>query len=581
GSPATQSFTLTVNQTPAITSASSTTFIAGSAASFRVTTTGTPTPSLSETGALPSGITFVDNGNGTATLSGNASATGTFPITLTASNGVGTPATQNFTLTVNAANQSAPIAFVQMNYATPQGSNNTSVNVAYSKAQSAGDLNIVVVGWNDSTARVSSVVDSAGNSYALAVGPTIQSSTATLAIYYAQNITSAGASSNIVTVTFNTGSVSPDVRIAEYSGIAKTNAIDVVAAAQGASGTSNSGSVTTTNPNDLLVGANLVQQLTTGPGTGYTSRIITSPDADILEDAIVTSTGSYSATAPLSGGAWIMQMVAFRGAGSGVVGTSPTITSGNSTTFTAGTAGSFTVTATGTPTPSLTESGALPSGITFHDNGNGSATLSGTASVAGTFPITFTATNGVGSPATQDFTLMVESSGTSLSVTPQSSVLTFTGSQQFTASSGGVTWSVDGVMGGSSNVGMITAAGLYTPPAMIGTHTVTATTSTDSATATVYVTNYPGTFTFHNDNSRTGQNSAETVLSLTDVNQTQFGKLFSYPLDGLADASPLYVANVNIPGQGFHNIVYIATENDTVYAWDADGLNPNPLWKVS
>ena len=580
GSAATQNFTLTVNQAPAITSASSTTFIAGSAASFRVTTTGTPTPSLSETGPLPSGVTFVDNANGTATLSGNASATGTFPITLTASNGVNTPATQNFTLTVNPANQSAPIAFVQVNYATPQGSN-TTVRVTYTKTQTAGDLNIVVVGWNDATARVSSVLDSAGNNYVLAVGPTVQSGTATLAIYYAQNIVSAAANSNIVTVTFNTGAVSPDIRIAEYGGIATTNAVDVVAAAQGTSGTSNSGSVTTTNPNDLLVGANLVQQLTTGPGTGYTSRIITSPDADILEDAIVTSTGSYSATAPLSGGEWIMQMVAFRGAGSGVVGTSPTITSGNSTTFTAGTAGSFTVTATGTPTPSLTESGALPSGITFHDNGNGSATLSGTASVAGTFPITFTATNGVGSPATQNFTLMVESSGTGLSVTPQSSVLTFAGSQQFTSSSGGVTWSVDGVAGGSSSAGTITAAGLYTSPASVGTHTVTATTSTDSATATVYVTNYPGTFTFHNDNSRTGQNSAETVLNLTNVNQTQFGKLFSYPLDGLAYASPLYVANVNIPGQGSHNIVYIATENDTVYAWDADGLNPNPLWKVS
>ncbi len=491
GSPATQNFTLTVNaanQAPAITSAANTTFTAGIAGSFSVTTTGTPTPSLSEAGTLPNGISFHDNGNGAATLSGTASAAGTFPFTITASNGVGSPATQNFTLTVNPANQSAPIAFVQVNYATPQGSN-TTVKATYTKAQAAGDLNVVVVGWNDSTARVSSVVDSAGNSYALAVGPTVQSSTATQAIYYAQNITSAAANSNAVTVTFNTGAVSPDVRIAEYSGIATMNAVDVVAAAQGTSGTSNSGSATTTNSNDLLVGANLVQQSTTGPGAGYTSRVITIPDTDILEDSIVTLAGSYSATAPLSGGAWIMQMVAFRGVGSGT--------------------------------------------------------------------------------------------GTGFSVTPQSSVLTFTKTQQFTATSGGVTWSVDGVVGGSSTVGTITAAGLYTPPANVSTHTVTAATSASSASATVYVTNYPGTFTFHNDNSRTGQNSSETVLNLSNINETKFGKLFSYPLDGLAYASPLYVANVNIPGQGFHNVVYIATENDTVYAWDADGLNPNPLWKVS
>ena len=73
---ATQSFTLTVNQAtrPAITSATSTTFTVGTAGSFTVTTTGFPTPTLSETGALPSGVTFTDNGNGTATLSGTPTA---------------------------------------------------------------------------------------------------------------------------------------------------------------------------------------------------------------------------------------------------------------------------------------------------------------------------------------------------------------------------------------------------------------------------------------------------------------------------------------------------------------------------
>jgi hypothetical protein len=95
------------------------------------------------------------------------------------------------------------------------------------------------------------------------------------------------------------------------------------------------------------------------------------------------------------------------------------------------------------------------------------------------------------------------------------------------------------------------------------------------------VTNYPGTFTFHNDNLRSGLNSGETVLTPANVNQAQFGKLFSYPLDGLAFASPLYVANANIPNQGFHNVVYVATEHDTVYAFDADGLTANPLWQKS
>ena len=90
-----------------------------------------------------------------------------------------------------------------------------------------------------------------------------------------------------------------------------------------------------------------------------------------------------------------------------------------------------------------------------------------------------------------------------------------------------------------------------------------------------------GVTTYHNDNMRTGQNLNETVLTTANVNSTTFGKLFSYPLDGLAFASPLYVADVNIPGQGIHNVVYVATEHDSVYAFDANGLDSAPLWHVS
>ena len=101
---ATQNFTLTVNQAPAITSAASVSFLVGSAGSFTVTSTGTPTAALSETGTLPSGVTFVDNGNGTATLSGTpgAGTAGTYTLTITASNGVAPNATQTFALNVQA-----------------------------------------------------------------------------------------------------------------------------------------------------------------------------------------------------------------------------------------------------------------------------------------------------------------------------------------------------------------------------------------------------------------------------------------------------------------------------------------------
>jgi hypothetical protein len=172
---------------------------------------------------------------------------------------------------------------------------------------------------------------------------------------------------------------------------------------------------------------------------------------------------------------------------------------------------------------------------------------------------------------------------TGLSISPRVAVLTSSRTQQFTANGSSLTWSVDGVVGGSPLSGTITGTGLYSPPSSAGTHSVTAATSdlSESASATVYVTAYPGTFTFHNDCLRTGQNLNETILTPANVNATNFGKLFSCPLDGFTLASPLYVANVDIPGQGFHNVVYVATEHDSVFAFDADGLTSAPLWQVS
>jgi hypothetical protein len=112
---ASQNFMLTVNagMAPAITSANTTTFFVASPGSFTVATTGSPRPTLSESGALPSGVTFVDNGDGTATLAGTPSAgsEGSYPFTITAANTMSPNATQNFTLIV-AINNGAEILTV-------------------------------------------------------------------------------------------------------------------------------------------------------------------------------------------------------------------------------------------------------------------------------------------------------------------------------------------------------------------------------------------------------------------------------------------------------------------------------------
>ena len=92
---------------------------------------------------------------------------------------------------------------------------------------------------------------------------------------------------------------------------------------------------------------------------------------------------------------------------------------------------------------------------------------------------------------------------------------------------------------------------------------------------------FRGVLTWHNDRARTGQNNNETTLTPQTVNSLQFGKLFSYAVDGQIYAQPLYVPNVNIAGKGTHNVVYVATEHDSVYAFDADGIVRTPLWHVS
>jgi hypothetical protein len=176
---------------------------------------------------------------------------------------------------------------------------------------------------------------------------------------------------------------------------------------------------------------------------------------------------------------------------------------------------------------------------------------------------------------------------TSIAISPSSVNLSVGQTQQFTATAtfsdgstadytGSVTWtSSDSSLLPISTAGVATAVGP-------GSWTITASTQTGSKTATsTLAATYAGMLVYHNDLGRTGQNLNESILTTSNVTSAQFGKLFSYAVDGGTYAQPLYVQSVTVGTQGVHNVVYVATEHDSVYAFDADGKVTTPLWHVS
>lgn len=150
------------------------------------------------------------------------------------------------------------------------------------------------------------------------------------------------------------------------------------------------------------------------------------------------------------------------------------------------------------------------------------------------------------------------------------------------------TWSSSNV-----NVATVASAGVVTSVALPSTQSagfasIQAVLGNAKGVSILTVTNhqgngFAGVFTQHNDIGRTGQNVNETILTPANVNSTTFGKLFRLAVDGQVYAQPLYVPHVIIAGQA-HNVIYVATEADSVFAFDADsntGTNANPLWRAS
>jgi len=172
--------------------------------------------------------------------------------------------------------------------------------VPYANAQGAGNANILAIGWNDMSANLTNVSDSNGNHYQVAI-PTFRGSGMSQAIYFGSNVK---AGSNSVSVQFDQPAAYVDLRATEYSGVASTNLFDAGSSGMGSGTSAASGPVSLSATNELLFGAGMTATTFTSAGLGFTQRVITSPDADIVEDQVASTLGPFNATAGLSSGAF-------------------------------------------------------------------------------------------------------------------------------------------------------------------------------------------------------------------------------------------------------------------------------------
>lgn len=195
----------------------------------------------------------------------------------------------------------------------------------------------------------------------------------------------------------------------------------------------------------------------------------------------------------------------------------------------------------------------------------------------------FTACGGSAStspPPPAPVSVAIHPSGGSIILGAPNGTVQFSANVTNDSSNLGVTWAVDGVASGNQTVGTISAAGLYTAPGTTGSHIVQATSVRDaskSSSGTVGISDLAGVTTYHNDLARDGVNSQEYALKPASVSVSTFGKRFSCAVDGAIYTQPLWVAGLSING-GMHNVVFVATQHNSLYAFDADSSPCLQLW---
>jgi Immunoglobulin I-set domain len=249
-----------------------------------------------------------------------------------------------------------------------------------------------------------------------------------------------------------------------------------------------------------------------------------------------------------------------------------------------------TVTAGQTATFSVTAAGTAPLAYQWQ---KGTSAITGATSPSYATPATTTSDNGAqfsvvvsnsaGKITSNAATLIVNAAPVAPSITQQPSNQTVTAGQTatFSVTAVGTTPLAYQWQKAATPINGATSAS-YTTPATA--------TSDSGSTFSVVVSNSAGkitsnaatltvnpaapattdVLTYHNDIARTGQNLTETTLTTSNVNSAKFGKLGFYSVDGLVDAEPLYASNVSVPSNGTHNLLFVPTENDSVYAFDAD-----------
>jgi large repetitive protein len=578
-------FTYTAaNEAPVITSAGSTTFAAGTSGTFRVTTTGVPTPALSETGALPSGVTFVDNGDGTATLAG-APATGTagtYPLDITATNGVAPDANQSFTLTVAPAlapaiTSAGSTAFTAGTLGTFTVTTTGVPNPALSET-GALPSGVTFVDNGNGTATLSGTpADGTGATYALTITAangglpdatqslalTVNQAPAIVSFSLADFTTGTAGTFTVETAGFPTSALSETGALP--SGVTFLDNLNGTATIAGtpAAGTGGTYTLTITAANGVLPDAIQSFEVMVNQAPAFTSPDATAFVVGIARTFTVTTTGFTPATLLVSGalpsgvtffnngdgtatlsgtpavgsaGTYPLTINAANGAGqvnqnftlTVAAGQAPAITSASSTTFTAGTLGTFTVMTTGLPTPALSETGALPSGLTFVDNGNGTATLSGTPAdgTGATYALTITAANGVLPDAVQSFTLTLGAAAAAPTVTGLSPTTGPAAGGTF------VTITGSGFTGAKAVDFGTTAA---TSVTVVSATTITAESPAGTGTVNVTVITQGGTSAISAADQFTYAVAAPTVVSLArfgfHMQQTTLVLTFSSALD--------------------------------------------------